>query len=161
MKKIKHELEPIYKKDSEILILGSIPSVKSREQGFYYAHPKNRFWQVLAIILKEDLPETIEEKRVFLERNKIALWDVLASCNIEKSSDASIKNIKVNNINKLIKETNIKKIFTLGKKAYDIYQKEVFPKTKIAAIYLPSTSPANATFHLEELVKEYQIIVKK
>lgn len=161
MKKIKHELEPFYKKNSEILILGSIPSIKSREQGFYYAHPNNRFWHVLAIVLKEDVPQTIEEKKVLLERNKIALWDVLASCNIEKSSDASIKNIKVNNINKLINETNIKKIFTLGKKAYDIYQKEVFPKTKITATYLPSTSPANATFHLEDLVKEYQIIIEK
>lgn len=161
MNKIKHELEPIYKKDSKILILGSIPSVKSREQGFYYAHPKNRFWNVLAIVLKENLPKTVEEKKILLEKNKIALWDVLASCNIEKSSDASIKNIKVNDINTLIKKTNITKIFTLGKKAYDIYQKEVFPETKIKATYLPSTSPANATFRLEDLVKEYQVIIKE
>ncbi len=156
--KVTHELEPIYHKDSEILILGSIPSVKSRELGFYYAHPQNRFWKVLATIYQEKLPNTIDEKKEFLKRHKIALWDVLSSCTINKSSDASIKNIKVNNIEKLIKETNIQKIYTTGKKSYDIYQKEILPKTKIEAIYLPSTSPANATYTLEKLVKEYSII---
>lgn len=154
--KVKHELKPIYNKDSEILILGSIPSVKSRELGFYYMHPQNRFWHVLAAIYKEDFPKTKEEKIEFLTRHKIALWDVLASCNITSSSDASIKNIKVNNIEKLIKETNIKKVYTTGKKAYDIYQKEIAKKTGIEAIYLPSTSPANATFNTEKLINEYK-----
>ncbi len=154
--KIKHELDPIFQKDSKILILGSIPSVKSRELGFYYMHPQNRFWHVLERVYKEPIPNTIEGKKEFLKRKKIALWDVLSSCTINASSDASIKNIKVNNINKLIKETNIKKIYTTGIKAYDIYQKKVFPKTKIEAIYLPSTSPANATYTLERLVEEYK-----
>lgn len=158
--KVKHELKPIYSKDSEILILGSIPSVKSREIGFYYAHPQNRFWQVLAAIYKEDLPKTQEEKIDFLIRHKIALWDVLASCSIKSSSDASIKNIKVNNIEKLIKKTNIKAVYTTGKKAYEIYQKEVARKTKIDAIYLPSTSPANASFSIEKLIKEYKHLIK-
>lgn len=158
--RVKHELEPIYEENSEILILGSIPSVKSREVGFYYAHPQNRFWKVLAAIFQESLPLTIDEKKKFLKRHKIALWDVVSSCNISKSSDSSIKNIKVNDIQKLIKKTNIKKIYTTGKKAYEIYQKEIFPQTKVPAIYLPSTSPANATYPLEKLIEEYKIILK-
>lgn len=159
--KIKHTLEPIYNENSEILILGSIPSVKSREIGFYYMHPQNRFWKVLAKIWEEALPTTIDQKKEFLKRHRIALWDVLASCNISKSSDASIKNVKVNNIQKLIKETNIKKVYTTGKKAYNIYQKEVFPKTKMEATYLPSTSAANATFTFEKLLESYTIIRQK
>jgi len=159
--KVDHELAPVYEKDSEILILGSIPSVKSRELGFYYMHPQNRFWKVLAAIKKESIPNTIEEKKIFLKKHKIALWDVLSSCQISKSSDSSIKNVKVNDIAKLLKETRIKKIYTTGKKAYEIYQKEVLPKTKIEAIYLPSTSPANATFSLEKLIREYKVINKK
>ena len=121
--KIKHELPPIYEKDSEILILGSIPSVKSREVGFYYGHPQNRFWKILAILFNEEFPITTDEKITFLKKHKIALWDVLASCTITKSSDASIKNIKTNDINDIIQRSNIKVIFTTGKKAYDIYQK--------------------------------------
>ncbi len=158
--KVNHNLEPFYDKNSEILILGSIPSVKSRELGFYYMHPQNRFWRILEKVYEEPLPVTIAEKKDFLKKHKIALWDVLSSCIIDASSDASIKNIKVNNIQKLIKETNVKRIYTTGKKAYDIYQKEVFPKTKMEAIYLPSSSPANATYSLEKLIKDYQVIKK-
>ncbi len=158
--KVNHNLEPFYDKNSEILILGSIPSVKSRELGFYYMHPQNRFWRILEKVYEEPLPVTIAEKKDFLKKHKIALWDVLSSCTIDASSDASIKNIKVNNIQKLIKETNVKRIYTTGKKAYDIYQKEVFPKTKMEAIYLPSSSPANATYSLEKLIKDYQVIKK-
>lgn len=156
--KIKHELPPIYEKDSEILILGSIPSVKSREVGFYYGHPQNRFWKILAILFNEKFPITTDEKITFLKKHKIALWDVLASCTITKSSDASIKNIKTNDINDIIQRSNIKVIFTTGKKAYDIYQKMIFPKTNIEARYLPSSSAANATYSLNQLVKEYSII---
>ena len=158
--KVNHNLEPFYDKNSEILILGSIPSVKSRELDFYYMHPQNRFWRILEKVYEEPLPVTIAEKKDFLKKHKIALWDVLSSCIIDASSDASIKNIKVNNIQKLIKETNVKRIYTTGKKAYDIYQKEVFPKTKMEAIYLPSSSPANATYSLEKLIKDYQVIKK-
>ena len=118
--KVNHNLEPFYDKNSEILILGSIPSVKSRELDFYYMHPQNRFWRILEKVYEEPLPVTIEEKKEFLKKHKIALWDVLSSCTIDASSDASIKNIKVNNIQKLIKETNVKRIYTTGKKAYDI-----------------------------------------
>lgn len=156
--KICHELQPVYEKDSEILILGSIPSIKSREIGFYYSHPQNRFWKILAILFDESLPITIDEKLLFLRKHKIALWDVLASCNINQSSDASIKNIKVNNIKKLVQNSNIKNIYTTGKKAYEIYQKKIFPTTGIKAIYLPSSSAANATYNLDKLIKEYSII---
>lgn len=156
--KIKHELPPIYEKDSEILILGSIPSVKSREVGFYYGHPQNRFWKILAILFNETFPITRDEKIAFLKKHKIALWDVLASCTITKSSDASIKNIKTNDINAIIQRSNIKAIFTTGKKAYDIYQKMIFPQTNIEARYLPSSSAANAIYNLDQLVKEYSII---
>ncbi len=154
--KVIHELDPIYDENSEILILGSIPSVKSREVGFYYAHPKNRFWKVLAAVFNENLPVSIEEKVAFLKQNKIALWDVLSSCEITKSSDSSIKNIQVNDIRLILEKTKITKIYTTGKKAYEIYQKQIYPKTKLEAIYLPSTSPANAKDSLEKLIQEYK-----
>lgn len=154
--KVTHKLEPIYDENSKVLILGTIPSIKSREIGFYYSHPQNRFWKVLAIIFNETTPNTIEEKKDFLLRNNIALWDTIKSCNITSSSDSSITNIKVNDISKLLKKTKINKIYTTGKKAYDIYIKEIQKKTNIEAVYLPSTSPANATFTLEKLIKEYK-----
>lgn len=158
--KVTHKLEPIYDENSKVLILGTIPSIKSREIGFYYSHPQNRFWKVLAIIFNEKIPNTIEEKKDFLLRNNIALWDTIKSCNITSSSDSSITNIKVNDISKLLKKTKINKIFTTGKKAYEIYIKEIQKKTNIEAVYLPSTSPANATFTLEKLIKEYNKIKK-
>lgn len=155
--KIKHELEPFYNSDSEILILGSIPSVKSRELGFYYCHPQNKFWKILANIYKETELKTIEEKKQFLVKHKIALFDVIASCDIKGSSDSSIKNIKVNDINKLIKNSKINKIFTTGEKATNLYKKYCYPITKIESIYLPSTSPANCGYcSYEELVKIYK-----
>lgn len=158
--KVTHKLEPIYDENSKVLILGTIPSIKSREIGFYYSNPQNRFWKVLAIIFNETTPNTIEEKKDFLLRNNIALWDTIKSCNITSSSDSSITNIKVNDISKLLKKTKINKIFTTGKKAYEIYIKEIQKKTNIEAVYLPSTSPANATFTLEKLIKEYNKIKK-
>jgi len=158
--KVKHELEPIYNKDSEILILGTMPSVKSREIGFYYMHSKNRFWKILSFLYNEELL-TIEDKKEFLKRKKIALWDVIASCEINGSSDNSIKNVKVNNLNKIIKSSNIKKIYTTGKTAYKLYNKYCLNKTKIKAICLPSPSPANEKFSLEELISEYKIIKEK
>ncbi len=155
-KKVYHELEPYYNTDSKVLILGSMPSVKSRELRFYYMHPQNRFWKVLAKVYGEDMPNTIDDKKDFLKRHKIALWDVIASCNITGSSDSSISNVKVNNINKLLKETNVKKIFTLGRKAYNLYNKYLLPKTKKEALYLPSTSPLYCPKGIDEkLYNEY------
>ena len=154
--KVKHELEPFYDKDSKILILGSIPSIKSRELGFYYMHPFNRFWQVLEKVFKEK----IIDKKAFLIKHHIALWDVIKECDIKSSSDSSIKNVKVNDINKLLKKTKINKIYTTGSKANSLYQKYIYPKTKIKNIALPSTSSANAKMKLETLVEEYKIISK-
>ena len=157
MKKVFHEFEPYYNNDSKILILGSIPSVKSREQGFYYAHPQNKFWKVLANIYNQNEAKTIVQKKEFLKINKIALWDVIKSCEINGSSDSSIKNIEVNNINEIISNSKIKKIFTTGKKATDLYQKYCYPNTKIKSIYLPSTSPANcASYSYEKLLEIYK-----
>ncbi len=155
-KKVYHELEPYYNADSTVLILGSMPSVKSRELKFYYMHPQNRFWKILAKVYDEDLPNTIDDKKDFLKRHKIALWDVIASCYITASSDSSISNVKVNNINKLLKETNVKKIFTLGKKAYNLYNKYLLNKTKKEALYLPSSSPLYCPKGIDEkLYNEY------
>ncbi len=155
-KKVYHELEPYYNADSKVLILGSMPSVKSRELKFYYMHPQNRFWKTLAKVYGEDLPKAIDDKKDFLKRHKIALWDVIASCNITGSSDSSISNVKVNNINKLLKETNVEKIFTLGRKAHNLYNKYLLPKTKKEALYLPSSSPLYCPKGIDEkLYNEY------
>ena len=152
---VTHPFEPVYDCNSKILFLGSIASVKSREIGYPYASPQNRFWKVLRIIFDEE----INDYKKFLINNNIALWDVIKSCEITGSSDSSIKNVVVNEIWEVISKSNIKYIFTNGKKAYDLYNKYVYPKTKIKAISLSSTSPANATKNLNDLVEEYKIIL--
>ena len=157
-KRISHPIPPVYDENSEILILGSFPSVKSREQGFFYGHPQNRFWKVTAAVFEEEVPESIEEKRAFLLRNHIALWDVIESCEIEGSADSSIKNVKVNDLTKILKKTRISLLFVNGKKAENLYNRYVFPKLGIKCICLPSTSPANAAFSLEKLTEEWKKI---
>lgn len=158
MKRVYHEFPPFFEKNSKILILGSIPSVKSREEGFYYAHPSNRFWKVLSTVLEEELPKTVEEKKHLLKKHHIALWDVLESCTIEGSSDQSIKEIKVNDITSILKQTSIKKIYTTGKKASDLYQKYILKETNKEAYPLPSTSAANGAYHLSDLIEAYRQI---
>lgn len=156
---IKHTLEPIYNENSKVLILGSIPSVKSREEGFYYAHPRNKFWKVLGQLYEEDIDNDKEVKIKFLKRHYIALFDVLQSCDINASSDSSIKNPVVNDFSPILNKAKIKAIFTTGQKAYSLYQKYCYPQTKIKAILLPSTSPANCSKGIEEkLIFEYQKI---
>ena len=150
-----HPLKPIYNENSKILILGTMPSVISREKNFYYANPHNRFWLLLETIFDVKL-NTNEEKINFLLKNNIALWDTIKSCDIEASYDASIKNIKVNDINSLIKKTKIKYIFCTGKKSYDIFNKYI--KVNVAVIYLPSPSSANATYSFAKLISYYQKI---
>lgn len=151
--------EAFYNSSSKILILGSIPSSKSRELGFYYSHPQNRFWKVLSHIYNEETPITIIEKKDFLNRHNIALFDVVKSCEIKGSSDSSIKNPIPNNINKIIKNSNIKKIYTTGKTAYKLYNKYILKKINKEAIYLPSTSSANCAISFDELIKEYSKII--
>lgn len=155
-----HTIGSLYNENSRILILGSFPSVKSREQGFFYGHPQNRFWKVLSTVLNQPLPTSIDEKKEFILNNKIALWDVIASCEIKGSSDSSIKNVVPNNINEILNNSKVKTIFTNGKLAFNLYNKYIFEKTNIAAISLPSTSPANAAFSLDRLCDEWKIISK-
>lgn len=155
---ITHSISPIYNKDSKVLILGSLPSVKSREVQFFYAHPQNRFWKVIAKVFGEDIPETIEEKTQILLRNNIAVWDVIKSCDIVGSSDSSIKNVVENDIEPILEESNIQHIYINGKKAYDLYNKYIKTKIGIEAVCLPSTSPANATWNLDRLVEAWKVI---
>lgn len=158
--KVRHILKPIYNQDSKILILGTIPSPKSREIGFYYGHPQNRFWKVISDILNEKYPETKKEKTNMILTHHIALWDVLKSCNIEGASDSSIKNARPNDLNKIIKNSNIQTIFVTGKTAEKLYNKFCKKETNISCIYLPSTSPANCSLKYEDLKKQYKIILK-
>ena len=153
---ISHTFSPVYDEHSEILILGSFPSVKSREQGFYYGHPQNRFWKVISSICNQQLPSTIEEKKEMLLKNHIAIWDVIDSCDIIGSSDSSIKNVIPADIVGLLKKTNIKKIFANGKTAGKLYEKFSKEATGLEIIVLPSTSPANAMFSLERLITEWK-----
>ena len=157
---IVHSFEPVYDKASEILILGTLPSVKSRENNFYYGHKQNRFWKVLATLLKEPVPDTIEEKKAMLLAHRIALWDVIQSCEIEGSSDASIRNVIPNDLSEILKTADIQVIYTNGGKAYELYQKYIFPVNGIKADKLPSTSPANAGYSLERLKEAWSKIYK-
>lgn len=150
--KVEHTFKPIYSKDSKILILGSIPSVVSREDNFYYAHPKNRFWKLISKILNVKEPITIEDKTKLILNNKLAIYDVIKSCDIEGSADSSIKNVEINDINYIINNSSIEKIIFNGNKAYELYnkyEKNKFSNTKV----LPSTSPANARYSFEDLCK--------
>ncbi|MBQ2658888.1 MAG: DNA-deoxyinosine glycosylase [Erysipelotrichaceae bacterium] len=153
-----HQIDPVYDKHSKILILGSFPSVKSRQIGFFYGHPKNRFWKVVAAVFKEDVPATIEEKKEMLLRNGVALWDVVASCEIVGSSDSSIRNVRPNDIKKLISETSISRIYVNGGTAMKLYRKYLEKQVGMEATVLPSTSPANAAYSLDRLVEEWRII---
>lgn len=156
---VTHTLKPIYDKNSKVLILGSIPSLKSREIGFYYGHKKNRFWTTLAMVYEEEIEDTKDSKMAFLKKHHIALFDVIKSCDITSSSDASIKNEIPNDLTPILKTAKIKAIFTTGKTAYKLYQKYLYPVTNIKAIYLPSTSPANCKKGIETILKEtYQEI---
>ena len=139
-----HTFDPVYNADSQILILGTFPSVKSRQQHFYYGHPQNRFWKVLAAVTGEQLPVSIEEKKDLLFRNHIAVWDVIHSCSIIGSSDSSIKDVVPNDIAGLLKKTKIRIIAGNGNKACELYQKYCQMQTGCVIMRLPSTSPANA-----------------
>ncbi len=155
---VTHTFPSFFDENSKILILGSIPSVVSREEGFYYMHPSNRFWKVLANVYEEEVPETISLKKDFLTRHQIALWDVIASCRIHASSDASITDVQVNDISSLLAKTKVKRIFVTGKRAYELYQRYLYPEVKKEAILLPSPSSANASCSFDYLVQAYSIL---
>lgn len=161
-KHITHSFAPVYDDFSQILILGSFPSVKSRDQGFYYGHPQNRFWKVIPAVLgyKIDLLKSadVEEKKCFLKKNHIAIWDVIDNCDIIGSSDSSIKNIVYADIENLINKTKINTIVTNGKLAGKLYEKRFADKILFKHITLPSTSPANAVYTIEKLIEKWEII---
>lgn len=155
-----HEFSPVCTPTSKLLILGSFPSVKSREQCFYYGHPQNRFWKLLARLYGEAIPTSIPAKKDLLIRHDIALWDVIASCEIKGSSDSSIRNVVPNDISSLLQQTAIINIYANGAKAATLYDKYIYPTTKRPIIKLPSTSPANAAYNLDKLEMHWQQIVK-
>ena len=154
-------IPPFINKDSNTLILGSLPSVASRKDGFFYAHPQNRFFKILSLVFNQEEPKTIEERKAFLIKNKIALYDVVFACDIYGSSDATIENVEPINLKEILTEyPNIKKIYTTGKKAKELYDKYLLPQTGIEAISLPSSSSANASMSLDKLVEAYKVILK-
>ena len=155
---IVHPIPPLYDENSRILILGSFPSVRSREAKFFYGHPQNRFWKVTSDVFGEDVPQTIDEKKAFLFRNHIALWDVIGSCDIEGSSDSSIRNVTANDLDVILDHADIKQIFVNGKTAYKYYRKYSENKTGRPAICLPSTSPANAAWSVDRLIEAWSEI---
>lgn len=156
---IKHPIPPFICLDSRVLILGSFPSVMSRETGFYYGHPKNRFWPLLSMLLQEKRPESIAQKHDLLDAHHIALWDVIQSCEIKGSSDNSIRSAKVNPVNELIANTAVRAIFINGKTAGRLFITKVFPKPERPTHILPSTSAANASFSLNNLAEEWKAIL--
>lgn len=158
--RVEHGFEPVWDRQSRILILGSMPSVKSREQKFYYGHPQNRFWKVLAAVTGQAVPETVEEKRAFLLKEGIALWDVVASCEIKGSSDSSIRDAEANDVAWLLRESGLRRVFVNGGKAAQLYDKLLLEKTKVLAVRLPSTSPANAAWPLERLIGAWRVIME-
>ncbi len=154
-----HEFEPIFSSDSRILILGSFPSVKSREQQFYYGHPQNRFWKVLAALTGYPIPQNVEEKKSMLIENRIAIWDVIQECEIIGSSDSSIRNVVPADLNLILQQAPIEQIYANGntaKKLFEKYQKKTCGREIIG---LPSTSPANAAFSLERLMEQWKQIL--
>ncbi len=156
-----HPIPPVFDENSKILILGSFPSVKSREQAFFYGHKQNRFWKVISAVFDEDEPKTVPEKKAFLLKNGIALWDVIASCDIEGSADSTIKNVTPNDLYLILNNAKIEKIFVNGGTAARFYKRYMEQKTGISAITLPSTSPANAAWGVERLTNYWKNKIKE
>lgn len=148
---VKHTFAPIWDPQSEILVLGTFPSVKSRENHFYYGHPQNRFWKLLASIYGEPVPGTIDEKKELILRRHLAVWDVIGQCDIIGSSDSSIRNVVPCDLAGLLAQCKVHKVLANGAKAYELYQKHQLPITGLKAQKMPSTSPANAAWSFERL----------
>lgn len=157
---VTHDFQPIYNQKSRILILGTMPSPKSREVGFYYGHPRNRFWKVVSDVCGEALPISKKDKIDFALRNKIAVWDVLAGCEIKGAEDSSIRNPVPNDMKRILENSEVQAIFTTGTKAAQLYKKYCYKETGIEAVRLPSTSPANYRMSYEELYNAYTVIRK-
>lgn len=153
-----HPIPPLFSKNSETLILGSFPSVKSREVQFFYGHSQNRFWRVVAEVFSQKVPRDVEEKKQLILSNGLALWDVIGKCDIVGSADSTIKNVVANDLNVILSNCRIKRIFVNGKTAEKYYNKYSLPQTEIEAVCLPSTSPANAAWSFERLVEAWKTI---
>lgn len=153
-----HEIEPVFDERSRVLLLGTFPSPKSREQGFFYGHPRNRMWSVLARVFDEAVPVTVEEKKALLLRNGIAMWDVLASCTIKGASDASITDCVPNDLSRIFDAADIQQVYAAGAKAGELYARHMEPVCGMPCVRLPSTSPANAAWSLDALVDAYRVL---
>ena len=156
--RINHPFGPLYDSNSRILILGSFPSVKSREQNFFYGHPQNRFWKVIAALYGQEPPKTIPEKRELILDHGLALWDSIASCVITGSSDASIRDVRANNLRIILDNSPIERIYCNGRKSHEMYQRYIQNEIGREAVCLPSTSPANAQFSLEKLIAAWSVL---
>lgn len=159
MEHIIHSIEPVFDTESRVLILGTMPSPKSREVQFYYGHPQNRFWRVLAAVLGEEVPQSVPEKKTMLLRHRIALWDVLAECEITGASDSSIRNPVANDLSVILNHAPVQAVFTTGATAWKLYTRLQKPHTGIEAVRLPSTSPANCAVKMEALTEAYKAIL--
>lgn len=157
-KKITHPFPPLFDENSRTLILGSFPSVKSREVRYYYGHPQNRLWKLIAALYEEDVPSSNEEKKNLILSHNLALWDSIKSCTITGSSDSSVKDVVPNDLSVILDNSKVDRIFCNGALPFKIYMKYIYPTTGIEAVKLPSTSPANAAFSLERLISEWSII---
>ncbi len=155
---LRHTIDPIFGQNSRILILGTFPSVKSREQQFFYGHPQNRFWRVLAGIFASAVPTDITEKKALLLNNGLALWDVIAACEIEGSEDASIRAVVPNDLSRIIQHAKIHHVVTNGGTADRLYRRFCLAQTGIKAVNLPSTSPANARCSFDELLDAWRVL---
>ena len=158
--KLDHPFGPLYDENSRVLILGSFPSVRSREQNFFYGHPQNRFWKVVAAVFGKPVPQTVEEKKLLILDNGLALWDSIASCEITGSSDASIRNVRANDIGVILNSCSIERIYCNGRKSHEMYERYIEPETGRVAVCLPSTSPANAKWTLEKLTGAWSVIAE-
>lgn len=158
--RIEHPFDPLFNEDSRVLILGSFPSVRSREQNFYYGHPRNRFWKVMATVLNCPQPQTIEAKRSLILEHHLALWDSVAVCEISGSSDSSIRSVRPNDLSVILNRCDIRRIYCNGRKSYEIYRRYIEERAGREAVLLPSTSPANARCGTEELIDRWSVITK-
>ena len=156
--RILHPFPPLFDSESRTLILGSFPSVKSREAMFFYGYPQNRFWRLIALLCHEDTPQTVEEKSSLILRHHLALWDSIRSCTITGSSDSSVRDVVPNDLRVIFDNSKTERVFCNGALSHKMYMKYIYPQTGVAAVKLPSTSPANAAYSLERLAESWQVI---
>ena len=158
--RILHPFPPLFDSESRTLILGSFPSVKSREAMFFYGHPQNRFWRLIALLCHEDTPQTVEEKSSLILRHHLALWDSIRSCTITGSSDSSVRDVVPNDLRVIFDNSKTERVFCNGALSHKMYMKYIYPQTGVAAVKLPSTSPANAAYSLERLAESWRVIME-